>query len=109
VAERKHTVVCIFDPNSPRISAFEIHEWLYEQSHVSENSLTMIQIVGIRRHVYLKFVDDTYVTDLLQIKKVRMEYRHSTWEILIVRLVLQEWGHAESELQTCHQKHQNAL
>ena len=86
MAERKHTVVCIFEQNSPRISAFEIHEWIYEQLHISEESLNMIQIDGIRRHVYLKFVNELYVTELLRMSKGRMEYRHLTGEISAVRL-----------------------
>jgi hypothetical protein len=82
MVERQHTVVCIFDPRSPRISAFEIHEWIYEQLHVPENSLTMIQIDGIRRRVYLKFVDEKYVKNLLQTTNGRMDYRHSTGKFL---------------------------
>lgn len=86
MAERKNTVVCIFEQHSPRISAFEIHEWIYEKLHIAEDSLNMIQIDGIRRHVYLKFVNECHVTELLRLSKGRMEYRHLSGEISIVRL-----------------------
>jgi len=30
MAERQHAMVCIFDPTSPRISAYEIHECIHD-------------------------------------------------------------------------------
>jgi hypothetical protein len=40
-----------FDPTSPRIAAYEVQEWIHDQLQVSEQSLTMIQIDGIKRHI----------------------------------------------------------
>jgi len=46
MAECKHTILCIFDPTSPRISAYEIREWIHDQLQVPYHSLTMIEIYG---------------------------------------------------------------
>ena len=46
----------------------------------------MIQIGGIKRHVFLKYVDDTYIQNILQSMNRSVEYRHVTEEITITRL-----------------------
>ena len=79
--ERQHTTVCIFYPTSRRISAYEIHEWIHEQLQVSEQSLTMMQTDGIKRHVFMKFVKDTYIQNILQSTNGSVEYGLTTGEV----------------------------
>jgi hypothetical protein len=51
--ERQNTLVCSFDHQSFRISAYEIHEWMHAVLHVLETTVTMIQIDGPRRQVFI--------------------------------------------------------
>jgi hypothetical protein len=78
IEEQRNTLVCIFDPTSPCISAYEIHEWIHDQLQVLHHSLTMIQIDGTKRHVFLNFVDDTFIHNVLQTTNGRVEYKHVT-------------------------------
>jgi hypothetical protein len=36
MGERQNTIVCIFDTGSPRITAYNIHEWIYVQLRLIE-------------------------------------------------------------------------
>jgi len=53
MTERQQMIVCAFDQRSLRVSAFDIHEWIHETLHLQEHEILMVQIVGLRRHVYI--------------------------------------------------------
>lgn len=46
MGERQNTTVCAFDLKSPRVSAYEIHEWIHEQLKLEDNEFLMVQIDG---------------------------------------------------------------
>jgi len=52
----------------------------------------MIQINGIKRHIFMKFVNDTYLQNILQSTNGSVEYRHTIREISIVRLAVAGMG-----------------
>lgn len=79
-------LVCTLDHQSPRISAYEIHEWIHDALHVSDARITMIQIDGPRRQVFIKIVDVRHAHDILQTKQGTAEYKHSCGEVSIVRI-----------------------
>jgi len=53
VGERVNTVIYSFDKNSPRISAFEIHELIRGTVRLEEQDLLNIQVNGQMRQVYV--------------------------------------------------------
>jgi len=85
-------VVCSFDPKSPRISAPDIHEWIFEQLHVLENVVIMVQIDGMHRQVYIKFTDFQYLQDLLHSTTGQSEYKHNNGEISQVKIEMAGMG-----------------
>jgi len=57
MAERQNTIVYTFDPASPRITTYDIHEWIHDTRRVSEQTVNMIQMDGPKRQVYIKLAD----------------------------------------------------
>ena len=57
--------LCVFDLKSPRISAYEIHDWIHTQTCLNEQELTMVQIDGTKQQVYIKFRENGRMHDVL--------------------------------------------
>jgi hypothetical protein len=58
--------MCTFDPTSPRITACDIHEWIHDALRISEHTVHMIQMEGIKRPDYVKLIDKECVLALLR-------------------------------------------
>jgi hypothetical protein len=86
MCDRKNTLVCSFDPASSRLTAFEIHEWIYDQLQVTVQFVLMIQIDGTRRQVFIKFIAPTFIDEILNETSRTSECKHTTGEISTVRL-----------------------
>ena len=55
---KTNTLVCAFDPQSPRITAYDIHEMIYNKMCLQDNEVALVQIDGPRRHSYVIFRND---------------------------------------------------
>ena len=81
MSDRLNTIACGFDPRSPRISAFHIHEWIYENLHTAEENIRMIQVDGPRKRVYIKFTDEESMNTTIQNTEGQISFRHDNGEI----------------------------
>jgi hypothetical protein len=88
MAIRNNTIVFIFDPASPRITAHDIHEWLHAEIRIQEQKVQMIQIVGIKRQVYVKLTDKEYMLSIINGTRGHGEYKHHTGEIFPVQIAV---------------------
>ena len=71
---------------SPRVTAFQIHEWIYEKMQLPENDIRMIQIDGPRRHVFIKFTNTERMKSVLQETNGQMGFRHDNGELSMVKI-----------------------
>jgi hypothetical protein len=84
MADRQATVVCTFEPTSPRITAYDIHEWIYEELRIPEDQLRVIQIDGTKKQVFLKLIDDNSVQTLLTKTQGQVFCKHTNGERSLV-------------------------
>ena len=66
MSDRLTTLVCIFDPRSPRISAYNIHEWIHDSLRLVEEDTQMIQVDVCRRRVFIIFFNEDRMKEILQ-------------------------------------------
>ena len=81
-----------FDPTSPRITAYDIHEWIQQVLRISEYTVSMIQIDGIKRQVFIKLIDDAYIHALLRETNGQAEYKHHNGVLSIVNIAIDGMG-----------------
>jgi len=81
MSDRLNTILCGFDPRSPRINAFHIHECIYENLHIAEENIRMIQVDGPRRRVYIKFTDEENMNTIIRNTEGQLSFRHDNGEI----------------------------
>ena len=92
MCESQNTLVFIFDQRSPRITAYQIHEWLYEELRLQEDEIRMIQIDGPRRRIYIKFVTSEKMQTVLRSKAGQLEFQHETGEMSFVHVEIAGMG-----------------
>jgi hypothetical protein len=86
--DRRITIACIFDLNSPRITAYQIPDCIYEKLQLPEEEVRMIQIDGPKRQVYIKFATSEQTHVVLQNTAGQLDYRHDNGEISIAHIEL---------------------
>jgi len=81
-----------FGTSNPSIIAYEIHEWIHAALRIQEGKVNMIQIDGIKRQVFIKFVDNESVHALLRDTSRRVEWKYPNGELSIVNIDMAGMG-----------------
>jgi hypothetical protein len=84
MATRQNTIVCTFELNSPKITAFEIHEWIHNTLLIPEHDVTMIQVNGIKRQLFIKMINNVSVQTILKETNGEAKYKHHSGEMCTV-------------------------
>jgi hypothetical protein len=58
-------MICTFERDSPRITAIEIHDWIYEKMDFPGQEVLMVQIDGTKQQVYIKVRTQEVLDDII--------------------------------------------
>jgi len=86
MTERQNTLVCAFDFQSLRMTAFDIHEWRHDTVRLQETEVGMVQVDGPRRQVCIKFRDYHRMQETLIWTNGHGEFRHTNGVISQIRI-----------------------
>jgi hypothetical protein len=92
MTERINTLVCTFDPASPRITAYDIHEWIYATLRLPDSDVNMIQVDGIKRQVFIKMTNIDKVQAVINVTGGKIDYTYPSGQILTVTLAVAGLG-----------------
>ena len=70
-----------FDIRSPRINAFQFHEWLDDTFHIKEDEVRVVQIDGPLRKVHVKFISSENMMRVLQHIQGDINFHHVSGDI----------------------------
>ena len=91
-----------FWPCQPTYLCFDIQEWIHSHLQVAEHSVLLIQIDGLRRQVFIKFTDPSYVHYILHVTHGTTVYKHTSGKISTVRLEIAGLGTHRIRLTSLH-------
>jgi len=90
--ERQNTLVFSFEKQSPRVNAFQIHEWLAETVRIHKDEVHVIQINGPLRKVYVKFITTENMMRVFQPIQSDLPFHHANGEISKVQVDIAGYG-----------------
>jgi hypothetical protein len=93
ITERKNTLVCTFTADGSKPSAYDIHEWIFDELRIPEQVLLTIQIDNIKRNVFLKMINENNVQEIIAKKGGTAQYKSPGGSITQVTLEHAGIGH----------------
>jgi len=81
MSDRLTLLVWIFDLRSPRISAYNIHEWIHDSLRLVEEDIQMIQMDEAKLRVFIKFFNEDRMKEILRDTNGTCGYKHKNDEI----------------------------
>jgi hypothetical protein len=95
--DRQNTVVCGFDSASPKITAHNIHEWIFTKLKIPEHQIIALQVDVIKRQVFIKFHNKEYVEDILRNTGGQVGYKYPNGERFQVSIAMAGLGKKKYE------------
>jgi hypothetical protein len=76
MSNRQNTIVCTFDATSPRITAREVHEWVFAALKIPGHNVLALQVDVIKRQVYVKLRTQEQAENILSQTQGQVSYTY---------------------------------